>query len=74
MVIHYLELWGCPAQLCASLQAQQPTSARHLLLALAWLVAHGRAFQRAMQALAAALPPAMALLLPPMPEVSDGSD
>jgi hypothetical protein len=52
MVIHHLHSWGCPVQLSppSSTQAggSQPSS-RRLLLALIWLVAKGRVFERALE-------------------------
>ena len=68
MVLHYLTIWGCPQDLLTRLSPPQPsTSSRPLLLALAWLVAQCRLFQRALAR--TQLPLQLLQLLPPFPQV-----
>lgn len=50
MVIHHLHRWGCPVQLLQQSQTGScETSSRRLLLALIWLAAEGRLFERALE-------------------------
>jgi hypothetical protein len=67
LLLHCLSAWSCPPGLVAQLTLPQPSS-RAALLALCWLIAHARLFDRAMQELQ--LPPHLLPLLPPYPEVS----
>lgn len=67
LLLHCLSAWGCPPGLVAQLTLPQPSS-RAALLALCWLIAHARLFDRAMQQMQ--LPPHLLPLLPPYPEVS----
>lgn len=69
MVYVYLKEWGCPAAIVQALDPTgPPISSRDLLLALAWLVGHGRVFQRLVSLRAPSLDDLMQL--PPYPEVS----
>ena len=68
MVAHYLEQWGCPAELLNRLRVGSSTCSRHLLLALVWLATDSGLFGRALSELE--VPLQLLPLLPPYPQVS----
>jgi hypothetical protein len=66
LLLHCLSDWCCPAGLVAQLTLPQPSS-RAALLALCWLIAHAKLFDRALEQLQ--VPSHLLPFLPPYPQV-----
>ncbi len=71
MVMHHLREWGCPQPLMSQIESHAggEGSSRLLLLALVWLAAHARVFERALSTLSQATVHLLGLV-PPFPQVS----